>query len=412
MNLCGNNSNLIGGKMKVVQINAVCSNGSTGKICVDISKLLTEKGIENYIFYSQGTSNYPLGIKYTDDRDLKIQALKSRVLGNFGFNSQRATKKLVKELERINPDIVHLHNIHSQNVNLEILFDYLRKTQVKVFWSFHDCWAFTGYCTHYEMAECDKWKTGCDNCVQKKSYSWFFDRSKKFYEKKKAIFDGVNITILSPTFWMTNAIQESFLKNKDFKIIEYAIDADLFHPSESNFREKYNLQNKKIVLGVAFGWGPKKGLDAFIELSKKLPEDYQIILVGTNDEVDKQLPSNIISIHRTYNQSELAEIYSAADVFVNCTRQETFGLVNIEALACGTPIITFKSGGSPEAVDENCGSVVEKNDIEALQKEVVRICEEKPYSSEACRKRVIDKFESKDICRRHLEAYIETLNNN
>ncbi len=392
--------------MKIVQINAVCGNGSTGKICVDISKLLTEKGIENYIFYSQGESDYPLGIKYTNEKYLKLQALKSRVFGNFGFNSGKATKNLIKELERIKPDIVHMHNIHSQNIHLEILFDYFRKSGIKVYWSFHDCWALTAYCTHFAMIDCDKWKTGCYNCPQRKSYSWFFDKSKQLYERKKAIFEGVNITIVTPTEWLTDIVKDSFLKDYDCQILRYGLDTELFKPTEGNFREKYNLQDKKIVLGIAFGWGVKKGLDVFIELSKRLPKDYQIILVGTSDEVDKQLPENIISIHRTSNQRELAEIYTASDVFVNCTRQETFGLVNIEALACGTPVITFKAGGSPEAVDESCGSVVEINDVEGMKKEILCVCEEKPYSAEACRARVVSNFEKNTNYQKYLEVYL------
>ena len=255
------------------------------------------------------------------------------------------------------------------------------------------------------MVECDKWKTGCNKCVLRKSRSWFFDRSPSLYKRKKAIFDDIDLTVVTPTTWMINTVRNSFISDCHCETIEYSIDVDLFQPTESNFREKYNLQDKKIVLGVAFGWGPKKGLDAFIDLEKALPKDYQIILVGTNDEVDKQLPNSIISIHRTYDQKELAEIYTASDVFVNCTREETFGLVNIEALACGTPVVTFKSGGSPEAIDETCGSVVEKNDIEGLKKEIIRICEEKPYSKENCRLRVINNFENNANYQKYMKIY-------
>lgn len=396
--------------MKIVQINAVCGKGSTGKICVDISKLLTEKGIENYILYSLGKSDYPLGIKFTNEKYLKLQALKSRIFGNYGFNSQYATKNLIKELNKIQPNIVHLHNIHSNDVNLEMLFDYFRKTQIKVYWSFHDCWAFTAYCPHFEMIGCDKWKNGCHDCALRKPYSWFFDRSKKQYERKKAIFEGVNLTVITPTKWMIDTVKNSAIKNVDCQILKYGLDVELFQPTESDFREKYNLQDKKIVLGVAFGWGVKKGLDVFIQLSKQLPENYQIVLVGTNEEVDKQLPSNIISIHKTNNQKELAEIYTASDVFVNCTREETFGLVNVEALACGTPVITFKSGGSPEAIDESCGSVVEKNDIEGMKKEIIRICEEKPYTKENCRQRVLNNFEKNSNYKKYIDLYLEYFN--
>ncbi len=391
--------------MKIAQINATCGVGSTGKICLDMSKLLTEKEIENYILYSQSSSAYPLGIKYMTEKEVKFQALKSRIFGNFGFNSRAATKRLIAHLSKINPDIIHLHNLHSHNCNLELLFDYFRKTKVKVYWSFHDCWAMTGYCTHFDMIGCDKWKSGCYNCVSKKEYSWFFDKSSQLFNRKKNIFEGVDITIITPTQWLTDIVKQSFLGKVDYKILNYGLDTELFKPIDSDFREKMNLNDKKIVLGVAFGWGAKKGLDCFIELAKRLPENYQIVLVGTNEEVDKLLPNNVISIHKTQNQTQLAEIYTAADVFVNCTREETFGLVNIEALACGTPVITFKTGGSPESVDETCGISVPKNDIDILQREIIRVCENKPYSSQACRGRALT-FEKNARYQEYLKMYL------
>lgn len=390
--------------MKIVQINAVCGKGSTGKICVDISNLLTEKGIENYILYSLGKSDYPLGIKFTNEKYLKIQALKSRIFGNYGFNSQYATKNLIKELEKINPDIVHLHNIHTNDVNLEMLFDYFRENQIKVYWTFHDCWAITGYCTHFDMIGCDKWKTGCHSCQLSKEYSWFFDRSKKQYERKKAIFEGIDLTIVTPSKWLAGVVKESFLKDIEVKVINNGIDLDIFKPTESDFREKYQLQDKKIVLGVAFGWGVKKGLDVFIELAKELPENYQIVLVGTDENVDKQLPSNIISLHRTNNQKELAEIYTVADAFANPTREETYPTVNMESLACGTPVITFKTGGSPEIIDADCGSVVEKNDVAGMKNEIVHICENKMRYSGACLERA-KSFDMHDRFKEYVDFY-------
>lgn len=380
--------------MKIVQINVTCGVGSTGKICLEVSKLLTEKGVENYILYSSGSSDYPLGIKYTNEKYIKLQALKSRIFGNYGFTSKGATKKLIKKLEEIKPDIIQLHNVHGHNVNLELLFDYVRENKIKLFWSFHDCWAFTGYCPHYAMVKCDKWKTGCVDCVRRKEFSWFFDKSKRNYERKKALLQGVDCTIVSPSVWMKDQVKDSIFRKCPAVIIENGIDLEIFKPTESDFRKKYNLENKKIVLGVAFGWGVRKGLDVFLELSKRLPSDYQIVLVGTNDSVDSQLPENIISIHKTTNQRELAEIYAASDVYANPTREETFGLVNIEALACGTPVITFNAGGSPECIDESCGSVVEIDDIDTFEKEIIRICEDKPYTKEACLNRAakFDKY--------------------
>ena len=390
--------------MKVVQINTTCGVGSTGKICVSISKLLSDKNIENYILYTSGTSDYPLGIKCSGKVYKKLQALKSRVLGNYGFNSKKATRKMIAELERIQPDIVHLHNIHGHDCDLGLLFEYLKKSNTKNIWTFHDCWAFTGYCTYFDMVACEKWKNGCEKCPQRKEYSWFFDRSEELYSKKRKLFENLDLVITTPSKWLAGIVKQSFLKEFDVSVINNGIDLSIFKPRESDFRERYNLEHKKIVLGVSFEWEIRKGLDVFMELSKRLPEDYQIVLVGTNEKTDKLLPSNIISIHRTQNQQELAEIYSSTDVFINPTREENYPTVNMEAIACGTPVITFKTGGSPEIVDKACGSVVEKDDIDAMEREIIRICEEKPYSSENC-VNYAKRFDENERFKEYLELY-------
>ena len=374
--------------MKVVQINATCGTGSTGKICVSISELLSQKNTENYIFYSSGNSNYPLSVKYADKLSIKIQAFTSRILGNYGFEAKSITKKLIKELKKIKPDVIYIHNIHAHNCNLEMLFNYIKENNIKCYWTFHDCWAFTAYCPNFDMVGCEKWKTGCFNCPQRKPFSWFFDNSKYLYNKKKSVIKGVDLTIITPSKWLASLVKESFFKDFPVKVINNGIDLSVFKPTESNFKEKYGLKNKYIVLGVAFGWGKRKGLDVFIELANRLnKEKYKIVLVGTNDATDKLLPKNIISIHRTASQKELAEIYTAADVFANPTREEALGLVNIESLACGTPVVTFNTGGSPECIDETCGAAVPKNDVTAMQNEIVRICETKPYSKQLCIKK-------------------------
>ena len=371
--------------MRIVQINSVCGKGSTGKICVAVSELLTKKGIENYILYASGNTNYPLGRKYMSDFDVKFQALKSRIFGNYGFNSQLATKRLLKELKSIKPDIVHLHNLHGHNVHLGMLFSYLKENRIKVFWTFHDCWALTGYCPHYDMVGCDQWKNGgCKKCIQRKHYSWFFDRSKYLFEKKKALFTGLDLTIVTPSKWLADQVKQSFLKDCEVKVINNGIDLSVFYPRESNFREKYDLKDKFVVLGVAFGWGVRKGLDVFIELSKRLDERFKIVLVGTDDKVDKQLPDNIISIHRTNNQAELAEIYTAADVFVNPTREENFPTTHMEAIACGTPVIAFDTGGCKEMLNETCGCVIEKNNVECLCKTIKLAYIENAFALECC----------------------------
>ncbi len=390
--------------MKIVQINATCNSGSTGKICYAISQLLNKRGIENYILYSLGNSNYEQGIKYTNEKYLKRQALKSRIFGNYGFNSKSSTKNLISELKKIKPDIIHLHNIHSNDVNLKMLFDYIRENNIKTYWTFHDCWAFTGYCVYFDIVGCEKWKGGCENCPQKKQYSWFFDKSKKLYQRKKELIKDIDLTIITPSSWLAGLVKKSFFKDCEIKVIHNGIDLETFKPTESDFRKQYSLEDKYILLGVAFGWGEKKGLDVFLELSKRLPDKYQIVLVGTNDEIDKCLPDNIISIHKTNNQTELAKIYSSADLFVNPTREENYPTVNMESLACGTPVLTFKTGGSPEIIDEKTGYVVEKNDIDEMERQIIRICENNAFSRQDSIEKAKD-FNQEDRFKEYINLY-------
>lgn len=373
--------------MKVVQINTFCDSDSTGKICAGISSVLNTHNIENYIIYTSGRSSHPQGIRCAE-RFPKFQALRSRVLGNYGFNTRRATARIIDELDRIAPDVVHLHNLHSHNVHLEYLFTYLKTKQIKIFWTFHDCWAFTGYCPYYDMVECEQWKTGCRKCPQKRRYSWFFDRSQYLYEKKKQLFTGVDLTIITPSKWLADQVGQSFLKNFPVRVVHNGIDFDIFQQRRSDFRKKYNIdEGKFILLGVASIWVPRKGADVFIRLAQRLDEKFQIVLVGTDDDIDSFLPPNVISIHRTANQAELAEIYTAADLFVNPTREDTFPTVNIESLACGTPVLTYRTGGSPECIDETSGRVVNRNDEAALYDAILEIERERPFSADDCRKR-------------------------
>lgn len=390
--------------MKIVQINTTCGIGSTGKICVGISQLLEERNIENYIFYSSKSNGYKNGVQFSNDIYIKFQALKSRALGNYGFNSHIVTKRMIGELERIKPDIVHLHNIHGHDCNFEMLFNYLKKKQIKVIYTFHDCWAFTGYCPHFIMAKCDKWLNGCRNCCLSKRYSWFFDKSANNFIKKRDALNGVDLTVVTPSKWLAALVKQSFLNEYSVKVINNGIDLDTFKVYSSDFRKMYSIENKKVILGVSFGWSKNKGIDVFIKLSRKLPDNYRIVLVGTDDKTDLQLPDNILSIHRTNNQQELAEIYSAADVFVNPTREENYPTVNMEAIACGTPVVTFKTGGSPEMLDETCGSVVKCDDIDSLEKEIIRICTDKPYSKENCIKKSKE-FDKNERYKEYLELY-------
>ena len=396
--------------MRVVQINGGVF-GSTGKIMFGIADLCKQYGYEMICASPITTTNRnkePNGeyIKIGSFNSRRINVLLDMLTGKTNGFAKNETRELLKRFDEYKPDIVHLHNIHGSYINLDMLFGYIKSNKIKTVWTLHDCWSFTGHCTHFDMIGCDKWKSGCFDCPQYKTYpKSIFDNSKKQYQKKKDMFTGVeNLTIVTPSSWLGDLAKQGFLGEYPVEVINNGIDLDVFKPTESDFREKYNCQDKLIILGVAFGWGYAKGLDAFVELAKRLDERFQIVLVGTDSSVDESLPSNIISIHRTTNQQELAEIYSAADLFVNTTRQENFPTVNIESLACGTPVLTFKTGGSPEIIDNTCGDVVEKNDIDALENKIKSILENKTYTKDACIKRA-SQYEYKNKFESYIRLY-------
>ena len=224
------------------------------------------------------------------------------------------------------------------------------------------------------------------------------------YDKKRKLFTGLDMTIVTPSQWLADLVKRSFLKEYPVQVIHNGINLQIFRPTQSDFRAQNKFENKKIVLGVSFGWDERKGLDVFLSLAQRLPEEYQIVLVGTDGQVDKLLPKNICSIHRTQNQQELAEIYASADVFVNPTREDNYPTVNMEALACGTPMLTFRTGGSPETLDKTCGSVVACDDIDALEKEILRICTDKPYTEAACLERAKE-FDQNERFKEYLKIY-------
>ena len=257
-------------------------------------------------------------------------------------------------------------------------------------WTFHDCWPFTGGCSYFDLAKCDKWKSGCQKCpMYKKFSSSLIDMASNAWKLKRKWFLGVeNLTIVTPSDWLAGLVKKSFLKDYPVKVLRNGINTDVFCPVSGNIREKYGIsKDSYMVLGVAFDWGERKGFDVFLELASRLDKKYQIVLVGTNADIDKHLPKNIISIHRTENQQELAQLYTTADVLANPTREDNYPTVNLESLACGTPVVTFKTGGSPESLDSSCGSVVEYNNIDDFEKEIRKVCEEKLYSKESCLKK-------------------------
>ncbi len=395
--------------MKIMSINSV-NYGSTGNIMLQINRQAGQCGMETKAAYMKCRTN----LKKKADNDLLIGTILEnnlhlqlgRLTGYNGCFSQLGTWLFLRKVSKFKPDLIHLHNLHNCYINLPMLFSYIKRNHIPVVWTLHDCWAFTGQCPHFTMAACSRWKTGCGNCSQYKMYpAARVDRTKRMWELKRNWFTGVeNLTIVTPSQWLADLVKESFLKEYPVKVINNGIDLSVFKPTKSNFREMYHLENKKVILGVAFGWGEKKGLDAFIDLCDRLPEDYRGVLVGTDDNIDRVIPEKILSIHRTSNPQELAEIYTAADVFFNPTREENYPTVNMEALACGTPVVTFRTGGSAEIIDEHCGISVPCDDLDAAERAVRSICEKNTISRDACLSRA-GSFDASVHFKEYVELY-------
>ena len=357
--------------MKVLQINSVCGIRSTGRICTDIADVLQKNGDECKIAY--GRENVParyqdVAVRIGNDVDVRCHALMTRIFDNTGYGSKRATKKFLKWVEEYNPDVIHLHNLHGYYINLDLLFKYLKKSRKPVIWTLHDCWAFTGHCSYFDLVGCCKWENvGCYACPQKTNYpkSVLIDRSKKnFFEKQKFFMGLDNMILVTPSQWLADLGKRSFLKDYPIKVIHNGIDLSFFKPTDGNFRDRYGLQDKTILLGVAASWGNSKGLFDFYKVNEIKAENEVLVLVGLTAKQIAELPKGIIGIERTNSVSELAEIYTAADVFINPTYQDNYPTVNLEAQACGTPAVTYHSGGSPEGVPGE--NVVERGNVDDL----------------------------------------------
>lgn len=335
-----------------------------------------------------------------------IHLLLSKYTGLNGCFSHIGTYFFLRKVKKLNPDVIHLHNLHNSYINLSMLFKFIKKHNIKTIWTLHDCWSFTGKCAYFDVAKCQKWKGRCYDCKQLVAYPVSkVDKTAKMYKLKKKWFTGVsNMTIVTPSKWLANLVNESFLKDYPVKVINNGIDLNIFKPTESNFRNDNDLKDKFILLGVAFPWTYRKGYDIVLELSKQLDDAYRIVMVGLSKEQITTLPKNIIGIERTSSQAELAKIYSAADVFINPTREDNFPTVNMEALACGTPVITFNTGGSPESISKNCGRVVSCEDLKSLLEEVINAKNSNEFDRESCIEQS-KKYNKNDKFRQYIDLF-------
>lgn len=397
--------------MRVLQIDVSVNIGSTGKIAEEIGLKIVENGGESFIGYGRYfRPSKSETIKIGNRFDQAFHLLQTRLFDRHALASVRATESFIEKIREINPDIIHLHQIHGYYLNIEKLCEFLKVCGKPIVWTFHDCWSVTGHCGYFSPANCDRWKTECYACPQLNTYpvSYFVDNSTNNFRIKKKLFSDLpNLTIVPVSYWMESVVKESFLKNYKTQVIYNGIDLDVFKPRNSNkLRTKYNLGNKKILLGVAAIWSELKGLKDFIELAKYLDDDTIIILIGLNEKQIRSLPENIIGIGTTENVAELAEFYSLAEVFVNPSIAESFGLVTAEAMACGTPVAAYNVTASAELVKEGTGFAVEQNNISILHSSIVKILNNgKTEYADNCRKTAETFFDKNAQYKKYIELY-------
>lgn len=391
--------------MKLLQINVTSNWGSTGKIAEQIGQCAMRHGWESYVAYGrmQNPSKNKL-IKIGTMADVYRHYATQRLLDNEGLCSSRATRRFLHVVDEIKPDIVHLHNIHDHYLNYRLLFSYLAERQIPVVWTFHDCWAFTGHCFHFVTKNCERWKTECHDCPLGHEYpNTFLDRSRKNFQLKKKLFSShPNLTIVACSDWIRDFAAQSFLNKNRIEVIKNGIDLDTFKPYKNKSSEKFR------IIAVSSVWNKQKGLDDIKELRKLLDDGHEIIVVGVTKSQKQDLPNGIIGIERTNNVQELAGLYSSSNVLINPTYADTFPTVNLEALACGTPVITYRTGGSPEAIDDKTGIVVEQGDVNAMARAIAEL-KQHPLSAADCRARAEAHFNRNTCFEKYIQLYNDIL---
>lgn len=356
--------------MRYVVLNSYAGYGSTGRIAEELCRKLEKDGNIAVLAHGRKKVNCESIKTYQIDAQIEvvIHGIMSRLFDTQGLHSKFATYRFIKWMDKFKPDVILMNNIHGYYLNYPMLFDYIKRNNIKVEWTLHDCWAFTGHCAYFDACGCEKWKTGCHDCEQLTTYpaSRLMDNSKWNWKTKKELFTGANVTVVTPCEWLSELVKISFLREYPIRVIYNGIDTNVFKPTKSYFKKKNEIEAKKMILGVASEWTERKGLRDFIELDEMLDKkEYVIVLVGVSKKQVENLPKDIIALNRTNNIKELVEIYSAADVYFNPTYEDNFPTTNLEATACGTPVITYDTGGSPESVDPR--AVVQKGNLNRVK---------------------------------------------
>lgn len=398
--------------LKLLQINSVANIGSTGRIAEQIGQAAMAAGWESYIAYGRAAGNSQSElIKIGSKIDIAWHGLITRLFDMHGRGSRIATKQFIEKIKEINPDIIHLHNIHGYYLNYEILFEYLAKANIPVVWTLHDCWSMTGHCSHFDFIGCDKWKSGCLECPLLRDYpKSFFDASRHSYELKRNSFNIDNLHIIPVSEWLSGVVKQSYLSKHFERVIYNGVDVNIFRPIASDVKTQLGINNQYMLLGVATTWDRRKGLNDYYRLAEVLPEEYQIVLVGLTAEQIRKLPPRIIGIERTNSVQELAAYYAGADIVMNLSYAETFGLTTMEGFSCGTPSIVYNVTASPELITPDTGAVVSAGDIERVKNAVEAVCKRgKSHYSPHCRQRAMQHFNKEDKFNEYIELYNKIL---
>lgn len=405
-------------KISVLQINAVYATKSTGRTCLELDKELTRRGIDSHTAASAMPPHYKNeAFEIGSPLDHKLHALLSRLTGLQGYFSKKATKELISHIKELSPSVVHLRNLHANFINLPLLLGFLAKEDIPTVITLHDCWFFTGKCTHYTSEACYKWKESCGNCPQlrKDNKSWFYDQTSKMLNDKSVLLTNIpRLGVVGVSDWLTEQARKSILKNASIvKRIYNWIDLDAFRDTKSTaeYRRKNGLLSSDfVVLGVASSWGERKGINDFIELASKLKGEAFFFIVGKLDK-GVNFPDNVIHIPEINSPEELADVYSSADVFVNLSLEETFGKVTAESLACGTPVVVYDSTANPELVGERCGYIVPPGEVSAVAQFLLKVKGRgREYYSESCREFAKENFCMKGRVCDYVSLYRELVN--
>lgn len=400
---------------RLLLINVALNWGSTGKIVEGIGKLAISKGWDVYVGHGARYKSISVlkDVQVSSKVGEIIHYIESSLFDAQGLGSRCETKRFLKQLDLIKPDLIHIHNIHGCFLNYPLLFKYIQSHKIPTIWTFHDCWPMTGHCVHFDKSKCTQWQSACLRCPQLRDFpsSFLLDRSHRNFVLKKTLFTSLEkFQITTVSSWLKNVATLSYLSKYTISIVPNGVNTEMFRPTESKIRQRYGLENKKVLLAVASGFGERKGLNEYVALASKLSPEYQLLLVGVSKSDKKVLPNSIITINKANGAEELAAYYTTADVLLSLSYEETFGMTIVEAMACGTPAIVYDNTAQPELITAETGKVVPTGDLDSLIEAIEDICSKpKDEYSNACRSHSLE-YDEKVSYQKYMNIYDSVIN--